>query len=133
MGSFRNNALAALAELKPDLDARSFKVDYASFRTLSGALNYIQKVGFGVMTDFVTGRMSAMVVPARGASKSAIRNAKDPNIRWIHAQRVQILQLYDYTVEASKSVGEGLSNMVEDYLSPAKADAPDKTGVNKKK
>ena len=118
-GSVRNNAVASQAEVKLVFEKeRRFKVDYAEFSTLSGALNYIQKVGFGVTADFLTGKMSAAVAPARRSSVFAMRRATDPNIRWINAQRVQIFGLYNRVVEASKFVGEGLSNMVEDQLKP---------------
>ena len=125
-GSVRNNALAALAEIKPLYAERRLKIEFAEFSTLSGALNYIQKVGFGVTADFLTGKMSAMVAPTRRSSVFAMRRATDPNIRWINAQRVQILGLYNHVVEASKFVGEGLSNMVEDQLKPSKPDDANK-------
>ncbi len=119
LGSLRNNSVAALAEIKPAIDSKSLKVEFADFRTLSGALNYAQKVGFGVATDHFMGKLSAMAAPARGASTSAMRRTANPNLRWIHAQRVQLLRMFDYVVEASKSVGEGLSNLTEDAIKPS--------------
>ena len=131
LGSLRNNSIGALAELKPSIDSKSLKVEMADFSTLAGALNYAQKVGFGVATDHLTGKLSAMAAPARGASTSAMRRTANPSLRWVHAQRVQLLRMYDYVVEASKSVGEGLSNLTEDALKPA-APTPARTRVKPK-
>lgn len=125
LGSFRNNALSSLMEVKADVATRGFKVEYANFMTISGVINYLQKVAIGVGGDYVTGKVNLKLSRVRGAYASAAVRTRDVNMRWIYQHNVRLLILLDRTIEASKSMGEGVSNLLEDELK--KYDLPNKT------
>lgn len=124
LSSLRNNAVGAFYEVKVSIAERGLKGEMADYHTVGGVINYLQKVGIGVGADYATGKLSARLAPVRGAYASAAVRTKDANKKWLYQHNVMLLKYMDYGIEASKAVGEGLSNIIEDALkkeAPAKA------------
>ena len=125
LGSFRNNAIGAFAELKISMDDQRFKWEYANFSTLAGFTNYLQKIAIGVGADYATGTLKLKLSRVRGGYASAAsRSTKDVNKQWLYKQSVQLVKMLEHGIESSKSVGEGLSNIIEDALKPPQVAKP---------
>ncbi|RZK96862.1 MAG: hypothetical protein EOO62_28520 [Hymenobacter sp.] len=84
-----------------------------------GLLNFGQKVAIGVGVDYATSRLNASVQPLRGGSASAIKRSKDPNIVWLHRQRLRYLNAMLRSTDGFKVSGEAASNLLEDQIKAA--------------
>lgn len=115
--SVRNNLVSNSLEWKLDVKTGT---NFAPM-TLDeqGVLNFGQKVAIGVGVDYATGRLGAMVQPARGASSSALKRSADLNTIWLHQQRLRYLNAFVKGTEGFKVVGEAGSNLLEDQLKKA--------------
>ncbi|GAB3638344.1 hypothetical protein GCM10027422_39340 [Hymenobacter arcticus] len=112
--SIRNNLVSNSLEWKIDTK------EVTKFAPMTfdepGLLNFGQKVAIGVGVDYATGRLNAMVQPARGASASAIKRSIDPNTIWLHRQRLRYLNAFVRGTDGFKASGEADSNLLEDQI-----------------
>ncbi|MDJ0364701.1 hypothetical protein QMK33_06010 [Hymenobacter sp. H14-R3] len=112
--SIRNNLISNSLEWKLDFKEGT-KFEPMTFDQ-PGLLNFGQKVVIGVGVDYATGRLNAMVQPARGASSSAIKRSLDPNTVWLHRQRLRYLNIFLRGTDGFKVSGEAGSNLLEDQI-----------------
>lgn len=112
--SIRNNLVSNSLEWKIDVKTGT---NFAPM-TLDeqGILNFGQKVAIGVGVDYATGRLGAMVQPARGASSSVLKRSANLNTIWLHQQRLRYLNAFLRGTEGFKVIGEASSNLVEDQI-----------------
>jgi len=112
--SFRNNLVSNSMEWKLSME-KGTSFEPVTFDQ-QGLLNYGQKVAIGVGTDYVAGRLSAMVQPARGASASVLKRSADLNTLWLHRQRLRYLNAFLKGMDGLKVSGEAGSNLLEDQI-----------------
>jgi hypothetical protein len=117
--SIRNNLVSNSLEWKLDTKTRT-KFEPMTFDQ-QGLLNFGQKVVIGVGIDYATGRLNAAVQPLRGGAASAIKRSKDPNIVWLHRQRLRYLNAMIRGTDGFKASGEAASNLLEDQIKAAYA------------